>query len=158
MTSTVTYPSAVVPGPPPIHLEMPEGWIQVWAPDTLIAIRDGAQGADHFLADLVVRHVQRVAPFGPDEITAELTEQAWHRQQGELGRARPQVIGGREWTRADLAFVDPQAGTVTQTHWFSGVQHGDVVDVLHVTGSCGSRRETDTATIEEIVGSLRVGP
>lgn len=158
MTSTVTYPSAVVPGPPPVHLEMPEGWLQVWAPDTLIAIRDGAQGADHFLANLVVRHTQRVAPFGPAEITAELTEQARHRRQGELGPATAQDIAAREWTRADLAFVDPQAGPVTQTHWFSGVQHGEVVDVLQVTGFYGSRREADAATIEEIVGSLRIGP
>ena len=36
----ISYPSEVVPGPPPITLEMPEGWEQVWAPDTLIAIRD----------------------------------------------------------------------------------------------------------------------
>ena len=61
MTSTVTYPSALVPGPPQIHLEVPDGWTQVWAPDTLVAVRDGARGADHFLANLVVRHHQRVA-------------------------------------------------------------------------------------------------
>ena len=31
---------------------MPDGWIQVWAPDTLVALRDDAQGTDHFLANL----------------------------------------------------------------------------------------------------------
>ncbi|UUZ44833.1 hypothetical protein LP422_21580 [Janibacter limosus] len=44
----ISYPSEVVPGPPRMTLDMPEGWTRVWAPDTLIAIRDGARGADHF--------------------------------------------------------------------------------------------------------------
>ena len=37
---TVTYPSDVVPGPPRIALEIPEGWEQVWTPETLVAVRE----------------------------------------------------------------------------------------------------------------------
>lgn len=54
MSTTVSYPSALVPGPPPVRLQMPAGWSQVWVPDTLIAIRDDAD-AGHFLANVVVR-------------------------------------------------------------------------------------------------------
>lgn len=159
MSTTVTYPSPVVPGPPPIHLEMPEGWVQVWAPDTLVAIRDDAQGADHFLANLVVRFYQRLAPFGAEEITAELRDYATQRQQGELGPLKTQEVGGREFLGADLAFVDPQAGTIAQVHWFTAQQRNDVLDVIQVTGSyAGSRRETDYATIDRIVDSIRVNP
>lgn len=159
MPSTVTYPSPVVPGPPPIHLEMPEGWIQVWAPDTLIAIRDDARGADHFLANLVVRFYQRLAPFGPDEIKAELEGHAQQRQDGELGPLKSQDVGGRQWLGADLAFVDEQAGTVAQAHWFTAQQQNDVIDIIQVTGSyAGSRRETDYAVIDRIVDSIRVNP
>lgn len=159
MTSTVTYPSALVPGPPPIHLEMPEGWIQVWVPETLIAIRDGARGADHFLANVVVRHHQRVAPFGRDQVRAELAGQASHRQQGEVGAVRLREMGGREWIGADLTFVDPQAGTVAQTHWFATEQQEQVVDVVQVTGSrAASRRSVDDVTIDQIVESIRVRP
>lgn len=156
---TVTYPSPVVPGPPRINLEMPEGWIQVWAPDTLVAIRDDAQGTDHFLANLVVRHYQRLAPFGADEITAELGEYARQRQRGELGALRTRELDGRDAAGAEVSFVDPQAGTVVQTHWFSTRQRGDVLDVVQVTGSCaGSRREADDTVIEAIIDSIRLDP
>lgn len=157
--TTITYPSPVVPGPPPIHLEMPEGWTQVWAPDTLIAIRDDEQGAEHFLANVVVRFYQRLAPFGADEITAELADYVKQREQGELGPLKTQDVGGREFLGADLAFIDPQAGTVAQVHWFTAQQQNDVLDVIQVTGSyAGSRRETDYATIDRIVDSIRVNP
>lgn len=156
---TVTYPSPVVPGPPRIHLEMPEGWIQVWAPDTLVAIRDDAQGTDHFLANLVVRHYQRPAPFGPDEITTELGEYAHQRDQGGVGGLRRREVAGCEFVGAEVSFVDMRVGTVAQTHWFSTRQHEDVVDVVQVTGSfAGSRREADDATLERILESMRLVP
>lgn len=159
MTSTVTYPSALVPGPPQIHLEVPDGWTQVWAPDTLVAVRDGARGADHFLANLVVRHHQRVAPFGPEQIGAELGEQARQRPQGDLGPLRSRTVGEREWTGAELTFVDPQAGRVTQAHWFSVDGQGEVLGVVQVTGSCAdSRLDTDGTAIDQIVDSIRVNP
>ncbi|WP_338749385.1 hypothetical protein [Janibacter alittae] len=155
---TVTYPSPVVPGPPRIHLEMPEGWIQVWAPDTLIAIRDGAPAADHFLANLVVRHYQRPAPFGTDEISSELEGYAHQRDRGRVGGARRREVAGEDLVGAEVSFVDGQIGAVVQTHWFSTRQREEVVDVVQVTGSfAGSRRERDDATLERIVESMRLG-
>ena len=155
----ISYPSEVVPGPPPVSLDMPEGWTQVWAPDTLIAIRDDAQGADHFLANVVVRFYQRLAPFGPNEIQAELTQYAQQRRDGQVGALKQLSVGGREWLGADLAFVDDQAGTVGQVHWFTAQRHNDVFDVVQGTGSdAGSRREQDYATIDAIVDSVRVNP
>ena len=102
----ISYPSEVVPGPPPITLEMPEGWEQVWAPDTLIAIRDRDEGATHFLANVVVRFYQRLAPFGPEEIHAELKQYAQQRQEGTVGQLKHQEVDGREFVGADVAFVD----------------------------------------------------
>lgn len=158
MTS-ISYPSEVVPGPPPITLEMPEGWTQVWAPDTLIAIRDDAQGVDHFLANVVVRFYQRMAPFGPDEIHAELGEYVEQRRDGELGPLKQQSVNGREFVGSDLAFVDDEAGTVGQVHWFTAQRQNDVMDVVQVTGSySGARREQDYAIIDQIVDSIRVNP
>lgn len=156
---TVTYPSPVVPGPPRINLEVPEGWIQVWAPDTLVAVRDDAHGTDHFLANLTVRHYQRLAPFGPEEITAELGEYAGQREQGRVGGLRHREVAGRELVGTEVSFVDLQAGTVVQTHWFATRQRQEVLDVVQVTGSfAGSRREVDDATIERIVESIRLDP
>lgn len=157
--STITYPSEVVPGPPPVELDMPDGWIQVWAPDTLIAIRDGAEGSDHFLANVVVRFYQRMAPFGPEQIHAELGEYVQQRRDGELGALKQQTVGGREFVGADIAFVDDEAGTVGQAHWFTAQRQNDVMDVVQVTGSySGARREQDYAIIDRIIDSIRVNP
>lgn len=159
MTSTVTYPSELVPGPPHVHLDVPEGWTQVWAPETLVAVREEVRVADHFLANLAVRHQQRVAPFGPEQIEAELTEQARQRRDGDIGPVRSREIEGREWIGAELTFVDPQAGKVTQAHWFAVTQGQQVVEVVQVTGSCAdSRRASDGVTIDRIVESIRVKP
>lgn len=155
----ITYPSEVVPGPPRLALDMPEGWVQVWAPDTLVAIRDAAEGADHFLANVVVRFYQRLAPFGPDEIHAELSEYVAQRREGQVGVLKHQEVGGREFVGADLAFVDGEAGTVGQVHWFTAQRTNDVFDVIQVTGSyAGARREPDYGTIDRIVDSLRINP
>lgn len=157
--TTIGYPSEVVPGPPRIQLEMPEGWIQVWAPETLIAIRDDAGGSDHFIANVVVRHFQRMAPFGPDEVHGELGEYVGQRDRGELGPLKSQTIGDREWVGADVAFVDAEAGTVAQVHWFTAQALGDVIDVIQVTGSYGgSRRDPDYGVIDRIVDSIRINP
>ena len=60
---------------------------------------------------------------------------------------------------ADVAFVDAEAGTVGQVHWFTAQRQNDVFDVIQVTGSyAGARRETDYATIDRIVDSIRINP
>ena len=57
------------------------------------------------------------------------------------------------------AFVDAEAGTVGQVHWFTAQRQNDVFDVIQVTGSyAGARRETDYATIDRIVDSIRINP
>ena len=137
---------------------MPEGWTQVWAPETLIAIRDDGDPG-HFLANVVVRHFQRLAPFGPDEVHAELGEYVGGRDRGELGPLKSQTVGDRQWVGADVAFVDAEAGTVAQVHWFTAQDLGDVVDVVQVTGSYGgSRRDPDYGVIDRIVDSVRINP
>ena len=154
---TVTYPSPMVPGPPSIDLAVPEGWLQVWVPDTLIAVRDDAQGTDHFLANLVVRHRQRPAPFGESEILAELGEYARSRQQGSVTALPARRLGDREAVGVEVSFVDPQVGPVVQVHWFLVDAGPHALEVLQVTGSTGgSRHEVDGAMIEEILGSMRV--
>ncbi len=157
--STVTYPSAVVPGPPRLQIDVPPEWIQVWAPDTLIAVREDVSVADHFLANLVVRHYQRVAPFGADEVLAELGGYAADRQRGELGPLRRREVDGRELVGAEVTFTDPQVGPVVQLHWFAPSPRGEVVDVLQVTGSCAvSRRAQDEAVIDAVIDSMRINP
>lgn len=153
---TVQYPSPVVPGPPPLSLEMPAGWEQVWAPDSLIAIRQTEAPGD-FRANVVVRFFQRVAPFGPDEAYAELGEYATTLTQGALGPRKVMPIAGREWVGADITFEDARIGAIGQVHWLTASAQNDVLDVIQVTGSYAApRREQDYALIDTVVSSLRI--
>lgn len=155
---TVTYPSAVVPGPPRIELTIPEGWEQVWTPETLVAVRE-AGATDHFAPNVVLRFFQRIGTFGGDEILAEMTAYAKSKTDGEVGPLKTQTIGDREWLGVDVAFVDDAVGTVAQTHWFTAQQQNDVVDVLQATGSFqAGRAETDYPVIDALIDSIRVNP
>lgn len=156
--TTVTYPSPVVPGPPRIALEMPEGWEQVWSPETLVAIRE-ADAEDHFAPNVVVRFFQRVGTFAEAEIRAEMEQYAKAKTEGEVGPLKSQTIGDREWIGIDVAFVDERVGTVAQMHWFTAQQQNDVVDVLQASASfAAGRRETDYPVVDGVIDSIRVNP
>lgn len=153
--STVSYPSPVVPGPPRLALQIPEGWEQVWAPDTLIAVRDTADG--HFRANVVVRFYQRLAPFGPEQVEAELGQYAASHTDGSLGALRDQTIDGRQWVGAELTYTEQPVGEVGQAHWFTAAAQNDVMDVIQVTGSwSGDRREADFPLVDAVIDSVRV--
>ena len=153
----VTYPSRVVPGPPPLRMELPDGWEQVWVPETLVAIVEKDTGAGHFLANVTVRFFQRVGAFtGPDavdELRGWLADKADPQFEGDKGVE----VDGRMWHGAHLAFRDPNAGTIGQVHFFTTAAENDVVDVLHFTGSCGGdRAQEDMPTIRRILESIRL--
>lgn len=158
MSTTISYPSALVPEPPPVRLQMPAGWSQVWVPDTLIAIRDDVD-TGHFLANVVVRCFHRVHPFGPEEIRTELDGYARQRTSGELGPSTSRAVVDREFHGAEVTFADAEAGEIGQTHWFTVRAHHDLLAVIQLTGSyAADRRETDLATIDRIFESIRIDP
>ncbi|UUZ44832.1 hypothetical protein LP422_21575 [Janibacter limosus] len=79
--------------------------------------------------------------------------------RGRSGSSSTGEVGGREFVGADLAFVDGEAGTVGQVHWFTAQKSNDVLDVVQITGSyAGARKETDYGTIDGVVDSLRINP
>ena len=100
-----------------------------------------------------------VAGFGPDDIEREMREYAGRQRDGEVGPVKSQTINGREWIGIDVAFVDEQAGTIAQLHWFTAQQQNDVVDVLQATASfAASRKESDYPVLDALVDSIRVNP
>ena len=44
MTTTLTYPSVSVPGPPSVTVDIPDGWSAVRVPGTLLAARRNDTG------------------------------------------------------------------------------------------------------------------
>lgn len=155
-TTTVRYPSPLVPGPPPISLEVPAGWEQVWAPETLVAAREEDDGEGRFLANVVVRHLQRSAPFGPDEVAAELGDYV-RGKGGQLSPLREGHFDDRPWVGAELTFIGEEVGPVGQVHWFTGRDLEETVAVLQVTGTYDlTRRDEHLPVLEAVIGSIRV--
>ena len=119
----VTYPSPVVPGPPPLTIEMPDTWEQVWAPETLFAIREPERTDGSFLTNIVARHYHRGGDFGPEKAVADLKADA-EAKGGELGQTFETEIDGTTFFGAATSIVDENAGTIVQVHLFAAQPQG----------------------------------
>lgn len=157
MSSTVSYPSEIVPRPPRLTMDLPAGWQQVWTPGTLLAVRAADDGSGRFLPNLAVTYRSTPAPYGPEDAYADLEVFVRTKADGELRPLRTKTIGDDTWVGADLAFVDPEAGTVGQLHLFLLRERGQVVDLLQVVGSYGAADPLeDHAEVAAAVETLRV--
>ena len=154
----VTYPSPVVPGPPPLTIEMPDTWEQVWAPETLFAIREPERTDGAFLTNIVARHYHRGGDFGPEQAVADLKADA-EAKGGELGQTFETEIDGTTFFGAATSIVDENAGTIVQVHLFAAQPQGSVLAVIQLTGSCaGARAGTEVDLIRSIMKTLRINP
>ena len=154
----ITYPSPVVPGPPPLTIEAPDSWEQVWAPETLFAIREPERSDGSFLTNIVARHYHRGSEFGPEQAVEDLRANA-ESKGGELGQTFETEIDGRTFFGASMSFVDDSAGTIAQVHLFAAQPQGSVLAVLQLTGSCaGSRADTEVDLIRSVMKTLRINP
>lgn len=157
MSTTVEYPSEIVPRPPRLTMDLPEDWQQVWAPETLIAVRKADDGSGRFLPNVAVTHRVVPAPYDGDRAYADLQAFVAGKDEGEVRPLRTKTIDGQEWVGTDVAFVEPEAGTVAQIHLFLLRQRGEVVDLLQVVGSFGAAElEQDQAVIGQALESVRV--
>lgn len=154
----ITYPSPVVPGPPPLSIEMPDTWEQVWVPETLFAIREPERSDGSFLTNIVARHYHRGADFGPERAVEDLRVDA-EAKGGELGQTFETEIDGTTFFGAATSIVDEQAGTIVQVHLFAASPQGAVLAVLQITGSCaGARAGTEVELIRSVMKTLRINP
>jgi hypothetical protein len=154
----VTYPSPIVPGPPPLTIEAPDEWEQVWAPETLFAIREPDTGQGTFLTNLVARYYHRGPQFGPEQAIEELRQNAVEKE-GEVGQEFETEIDGKAFFGAAVSFKDPNVGTIVQLHVFTANPRGEVLDVLQLTGSCGPQNAAaDVDLLRNIMKTLRINP
>jgi hypothetical protein len=52
VSTSISFPSVIFPGPPAFAIDAPEGWQPVVTPDALVALRDPRGG--HFQSNLVI--------------------------------------------------------------------------------------------------------
>jgi len=147
VTGTVRFPSEAFPAFPAVELDHPSGWAPTAAPGVVLAVAKHVR--PRTFQPLVGVSVTR---FGPGRTLAEAVETVLATvaplvQYTELGRADLDVLGLPGF-RIEGAFVHPQLGGLVQAARLTVVDHGPVVDVVQLTGTCTSAQAK--GALEEI--------
>ena len=159
---TISYPSALVPAPPRIRLDVPDGWEQLVLPETLIAARETGVPEGHFAANVTVRNLVRPAEITEASLLAELREFAAAKEQGVISEPFVRLTNGRSTFSdrlhgANLSYVDPAAGTLGQVHVFARRVEGVRASIVQVVASfSGDRAEQLSPVVRAIVASLEI--
>lgn len=145
--TTISFPSQTFPDYPGVSVDVPAGWSPLGVSGMLLAVaRDSAEG--EFRPNVVVS----VSRFGAgyrlataaDAVAAKF---ASLEEAHEVGRDTTQ-INGVEWCHIESTFLDPRAGTLVQAAQVAIVDHGNVVDLVQVTGSVTGTQAHETALAE----------
>ena len=155
--TTLSFPSDRFPAPPSVALDVPDTWEPVSVPAVVLAARQREVNAD-FTPNVIVRVGTRPEHDSVADALMELRGTVEARPQAAVSQPRPVTIGGLEFQRVDVSWVDPQFGTIHQLHAFAGLPREDTLqDFVHITGSAGGAGgEADLAVVEQVVQSARV--
>jgi hypothetical protein len=154
---TITYPSALVPAPPRIRIDVPHGWEQLDLPQTVLAARETGLPEGDFATNVTVRHLVRPATTSEATLIAELRDFVGGKAQGVISDAYQTLINGTEVHGANLSYVDPVAGTLAQVHVFARRAHGQRSSVVQLVATfSGGRAEQLGHVVHEIVQSLQI--
>jgi hypothetical protein len=153
----LAFPSDEFPAQPAITLQIPDDWLPVHSPGSVMAARRGTEeGA--FVPNVVVRIERRPDDFEVTDALNELRQLAVGRPQGTISQPFKAELDGRMFVGCDLSWVDDQLGTVLQAHLFGAVPSGPFHQLVQVTGSVGgAQAREDYPTIKAIMQSLTVG-
>jgi hypothetical protein len=154
----LAFPSEEFPAQPAITLQVPDDWMAVHSPGTVLAARRVAEEGT-FVPNVVVRIERRPVDFEVFDALAELKQYAAQREQGTTSEPYKVELDGQLFVGCDLSWVDDQVGTVLQAHLFGGVPSGPFLQLVQVTGSVGgTQAREDYPTIKTIMKSLTVTP
>ena len=103
----VEYPSAAVPGPPSLSLDITEGWSQVVVAGSLLAVRrDGTSSESQ--PNIVVTYIERELSFTPQDLVGEIGEALSRQTEGVSKPAYPALLGGHDFVIKDTAYREPE--------------------------------------------------
>lgn len=156
MPTTVTYPSAELPGPPRISLSLPDGWEILTVPGVQIAAAEPARDAG-FRTNLVVSVQRAAAGTELSSVAADLARRTAELPAHEdLGTGELE-IAGRSWLASEYGYTQAGADTVVQASRYCVLDRGSATDVVEVVGSCGAdRADTQIEIIRGMQDSVRI--
>lgn len=153
----ITYPSALVPAPPRLQIEVPDGWDELELPQILLAARETTVPEGAFAANITIRHLVRPAATSEAVLIAELRDFVRGKDQGVISDAFERMINGTALHGANLSYVDPSAGTLAQVHLFARRVVGKRSSVIQFVASfSGARAEQLGPAVREIAQSLQI--
>lgn len=153
---SLTYPSREFPGPPGVHLEVPDTWAPVRLGGTLMSCRR-ASSDEGFAPSIVVRGYQRGPDFTLAEAIGELGDYVRGQSEGRLDPPFDLELGGTMLRGVNASWRDAVVGQVVQIHLFASSRRGPIVDLIQVTGSVGgAEAQRAYAEVHRILTTLRI--
>lgn len=153
---TLSHPSEQFPGPPSVTLEVPDGWVPVRVPGTLLAARASAV-AEGFAPHVVVRGFSRDRSCTMGRIVGELRDAVLARRDGEIDEPFTVDLGAVPFVGVSVSWTDERIGTVVQTHLFAGARRSGLVELVQVAGSvAGADLDAQYGALQEVMQTVRV--
>ncbi len=153
----LAFPGPAAPAPPPVTLEVPDGWDALPPESDLLRARGTGAAGDP--VEVVVRHHTGPAGYTATDLVDGLDEQA-ERWGAEVEPPFVVEIGGREWVARHVSW-DEGSAPVVEVHLAAGVDpapHDDLSRLVVATGSVrGASLDTDYDVLQSVLETLVVG-
>lgn len=153
----LAFPGPAAPAPPPVTLEVPDGWDAL--PPGADLLRARGTGAAGDPLEVAVRHHTGPAGFAAADLVAALEEHL-DRPGSEVEPPFAVEIGGREWVARHVSW-DEHGAPVVEVHLAAGVDPvgpDDVSPLVVATGRVrGANLAADYDVLQSVLETLVVG-
>jgi hypothetical protein len=148
----LAFPGPAAPAPPPVRVEVPEGWDALPAgPDLLRARGTGAAGEP---VEVAVRCHTGPAGLAASELVDALAGNPPH-AEAEVEPSFVVDLGGRQWVARNLSW-DESTGPVVEVHLAAEVEDTGTIGDADAPGAEGETEGGDAGVSRLVVATGRV--
>lgn len=159
MTTTYAYPSERFPAPPQVTVSAPDDWIAATVPGSVLAAR-ALRPAAQFAPNVVVSVGRHAGEFGREQALTMVRGALFDHPEAKLDEPFLALFGDDVYHVVNVAFDDPQAGTLIQVHAYCGYPvpgRAQECDVVRVMGTCSAVDTVDDyPLLQQVIESTRV--
>ena len=153
----LAFPGPAAPAPPPVTLEVPDGW-DVLPPESDL-LRARGTGAAGDPVEVAVRQHTGPAGYAATDLVDALDEQP-DRRGTEVEPPVVVEIGGREWVARHVSW-DEDSAPVVEVHLAAEVEAGEPDELSRLVVATGRVRgaslEADYDVLQSVLETLVVG-
>ena len=150
----LAFPGPQAPLPPPVTVEVPEGWEPVPAGAGLLRARGAGTAGD--VIEVGVGTHRAVAGAAAEQVVEEVTSASAPRGS-EVEPVFVVEIGGREWAARNVSWDEP-SGPVVEVVLATSAGEGDAAPFVVATGRVrGSGVDDDYDVLQGVLETLVVG-